>query len=43
MASFAERFVFPIDGHPPQPPLSLSLSKATLYGLRGRGSFDDAG
>jgi len=24
-------------------PLSLSLSKAPRYGLRGRGSFDDAG
>jgi len=24
-------------------PLSLSLSKAALYGQRGRGSFDDAG
>ncbi len=26
-----------------QHPLSLSLSKAPLYGLRGRGSFDLAG
>ena len=29
--------------NPAPPPLSLSLSKAPLYGQRGRGSFDFAG